>query len=280
MKQKVVFFGSSKYSVIVAKKLHEEFRLFLIVATQKSSPPEKFAVANRINFKIFDKLDDSAIFQIKSYEPDFIVVTDYGKILPVGLLKIPRYDCLNVHYFLLPKYRGPSPAPTAILNGEKITGVTIISMEEGVDTGPIFVQKKYEIKDNDTTDSLLTELNALGTNLVVQTIKNMIKRYLKPREQNHSKATFTKLLRKTDGQINVDNPPPFDKLNKMIRAFYPWPGVWTKFRGSTRGVEAQKIIKLLPGQRIQVEGKKPMSYKDFVNGYPQGKEILGKLGLI
>ena len=196
MKVKIVFFGSSKYSVIVAKKLHEEFGLALIVTTQKFSPPEKFAIENKINFKVFDKLDDNAISQIKSYDPDFIVVDDYGKILPVSLLKIPRYDCLNVHHSLLPKYRGPSPAPSAILNGEKITGVTIISMEEQVDAGPVYVQKKYEIKDNDTTDSLLTELNSLGGDLIAQTIKQYIKEYLKPKRQHHSKATFTKLLHK------------------------------------------------------------------------------------
>ncbi|MEK7186419.1 MAG: methionyl-tRNA formyltransferase [Patescibacteria group bacterium] len=273
MKTKVVFFGSSKYSVIVARKLHEEFRLSLIVTTQKSSPPEKFAIANRINFKVFDKLDDNAISQIKSYEPDFIVVADYGKILPVSLLKIPRYDSLNVHHSLLPKYRGPSPAPSAILNGEKITGVTIISMEELVDAGPVFVQKKYEIKNNDTTDSLLTELNSLGGDLVAQTIKQYIKGDLKPQQQDHSKATLTKLLQKNDGLINFDSPPSPVRIDRMIRAFCPWPGAFFKYKFDNK----EKIIKLLPKNKIQVEGKNPMSYKDFMNGYKEGGNIIKKL---
>lgn len=275
MKLRIVFFGSSKYSVVVSKKLHEEFGLVLIVTTQKDSPPQKFAIENNIESKVFEKLDKNAINQIKSYKPDFIVVADYGKILPKELLSLPRFDCLNVHHSLLPKYRGPSPAPTAILRGEKITGVSIISMQEEVDAGPIFAQKNYKIKDADTTDSLLTELNYLGGELVCQVINNT-KGQQESHAQDNSKATYTKLLNKNDGFIDTENPPPAWEIDKMIRAYFPWPGVFLRYNFDGKW----KILKLLPEKKIQVEGKKPMSYKDFINGYKMGKEILSKLKLI
>ncbi|MBI2031988.1 MAG: hypothetical protein HYT08_05235 [Candidatus Levybacteria bacterium] len=271
---KIIFFGSSKYSVIVAKKLHQEFNLKLVVTTQADSFPVKFAAENNIDHKVVSKFDRETIEQIEKYKPDFNVVADFGKILPEELLKLPKFDSLNVHHSLLPKYRGPSPAPTAILNGEKVTGVSIISMQRGVDQGPVFLQNEYEIKDIDTTDSLLTKLNVLGADLVSKVIKNFENE--KPIPQDESEVTITYLLKRADGFIDIDNPPPPDKLNRMIRAYFPWPNVFFEAKLNGKG----KIIKLLPDKQIQAEGKKPMSYKDFINGYKEGKYLLRKINLI
>src|SRR3989344_905134 len=143
----IVFFGSSKYSTIVEEALEKKFGLKLVVTipdrpsgrTRKltPNPVKEFAVHHKIPFLTFDELNEAEVEEIDKVKPDFLVVADYGKILPSELLEIPKYAPLNVHHSLLPKYRCPSPAPAAILAGDKITGVTIIQMTEDVDAGPI-----------------------------------------------------------------------------------------------------------------------------------------------
>ena len=280
---KIVFFGSSNYVIPVIETIKKNFDLSLVITTEQN-PSTLFlssCIKSKIpNISVSDLSDPTLNSQLSTLNSEIAILADFGLIIPKKVLKIFPRGIINIHPSLLPKYRGPAPVQSAILNGEKITGVSVIRLDDRMDHGPILCQKNEKILPNDTSETLYLRLFKIGSDLIYQTIKQYIKGGLKPQEQDHSKATFTKLLRKSDGQINVDNPPSFDKLNKMIRAFYPWPGVWTKFRGSTRGVEAQKIIKLLPGQKIQVEGKNLMSYKDFINGYQQGKEILKKLDLI
>lgn len=281
---KIVFFGNTKYSVIVAKTLHKAFGLTAVVTIPDRplgrkkiltpSPVKHFAVTNTIPCLTFDKLDESAIAKIGQLQPDFLIVADYGLILPQRLLTVPKYTALNVHHSLLPKYRGPSPAPAAILRDDKISGVTIIQMTDKVDAGPILAQKEYTLKPDETTDSLLTALNSLGGKLVVDVIKNYS--VLTPKSQDESKASMTKHMTKQDGYIDVNNPPSPEQLNRMIRAYYPWPNVWTILR--TKNHELR--TKFLPGQKLQVEGGKPMSIKDFLNGYPKMKDTIGKLGLL
>ncbi|MCL4415564.1 MAG: methionyl-tRNA formyltransferase [Patescibacteria group bacterium] len=269
----IVFFGSSKYSVIVEKALFEKFGLSLVVTIPDKpvgrkqiltpSPVKKFAVDNNIPVLTFDKLDENSLEKIKEYNPDFLVVADYGLILPDKLLELPKYAPLNIHHSLLPKYRGPSPAPTAILNGDEVTGVTVIKMSEQMDTGDILAQEKYELSPNETTDSLLTKLNELGASLVINVIENYEK--IKPVPQDESKAVYTKKMEKKDGYFDITNPPSFEELDKMIRAYYPWPNAWSKIK-----IRNQELrIKFLPNKMIQVEGKNPMNIKDFINGYPE-----------
>lgn len=276
----IVFFGSSKYSAIVEKALHEKFGLSLVVTISDrpvGNPVKQFAQINNIPFITPDKLDQTIINEIKDYKPNFLVVADYGLILPKKLLELPKYAPLNVHHSLLPKYRGPSPAPTAILNGDKTTGVTIIKMTEEVDAGAILAQKEYQLKPDETTDSLLTELNKLGGQLLIKVINKYLKGEIKEVAQNEKDATYTNRMTKQNGFFDLDNPPPPEVLKRMIRAYYPWPSVWTRFKiHDSRFM----ILKFLPNQKLQVEGKNPMSYKDFVNGYKEGKEILQKLKLL
>ncbi len=262
---KIVFFGNTKYSLIGAKIIHSKLELSFIV-TIKNSPVEKFAVEQKIPFLAVDKLDKTIIQQIKSLNPDFLVVEDYGLILPTQLLAVPKFASINIHHSLLPKYRGPSPAPSAILAGEKKSGVTIIHMSDKVDAGDIYVQAEYALKLDETTDSLLTELNLLGGQLAITTIKNILNGNVKYTKQNEKEATHTGYMKKSDGFVDLGNPPDKDELDRMTRAYYPWPGVWTK---TNVNKSSQKIIKFLPNKHIQVEGKREMSYKDFLNGYPK-----------
>ncbi len=269
----VVFFGNTKYSVIVAEILHKKFGLSAVV-TIPNSPVQIFAKDHKIPFIESRRLDNETIKQIAAFSPDFLVVADYGLLLPKELLSLPKYAPLNVHHSLLPKYRGPSPAPTAILNGDKTSGVTIIRMNEALDAGDILSQKKYTLKTDETTETLLTKLNTLGGEIIVSVIEDYAAGKVKSKPQKEKESTFTKRFGKEDGYIDLQNPPPPEKLDRLVRAFYPWPSVWTRLQGETlRG----KIVKFLPQKKIQVEGKKPMSYKDFINGYSEGKNILQKL---
>lgn len=269
---KIVFFGNTKYSLIGAKIIHNELGLSYIV-TIPASPLQLFATNQQIPFLTLEKLGKSITKHIISLKPDFFIVEDYGLILPNELLKIPKYDSLNIHHSLLPKYRGPSPAPFAILAGEKVSGVSIIHMTGKVDAGDIYAQKEYALNFNETTDSLLNTLNLLGGKLVVEVIKDIVKQKANPKKQNEQEATYTKYMQKSDGFIDFLNPPSRQKLDLMIRAYSPWPGVWTKFRIHN----SELRIIFLPENKIQVEGKKPMAHKDFINGYPEGRKLLEKL---
>lgn len=205
---------------------------------------------------------------------DLIVVASYGKILSAEILKAPKYGAINIHPSSLPKYRGPSPIQTQILDGVKESAVTFIKMDEEVDHGPVLKKIPFEILEDDTFQSLAEKAFILASENVVNVIEGYVNKQIDPVPQDHSQATFTKIIKKEDGFINLDNVPSSEVLGKMIRAYYPWPGVWTKFKINSR----EKIVKLLPGKMIQVEGKNPMSYADFINGYRDGRKILGQLG--
>jgi methionyl-tRNA formyltransferase len=283
---KIVFFGNTKYSVIGQEIIHKKFPISLVVTIPdrpfgrkhelKPSPVKQFAQKHNIPILETAKLDEKTVREIRNIgdlegPPDFLIVEDYGLILPESLLEIPRYAALNVHHSLLPKYQGPSPAPSAILNGEKVSGVTIISMTELVDAGDILAQQKYEPTPNETTDSLLEKLNKLGGELVLKVIADFINGKENPIKQDDKQASYTKRLTKQDGYINLKNPPDPVTFDRMTRAFYPWPTVWTKIDG--------KIFKFLPSTilpshstfpfLIQPEGKRALTISEFKNGYPK-----------
>ncbi|MBU3979005.1 methionyl-tRNA formyltransferase [Patescibacteria group bacterium] len=283
-KLKIIFFGSSKYSTIVASSLHRKIGLTAVVTlpdapigrhkTITPNPVKIFAQNNNIPFITADKLDHLTIKKISQFQPDFLVIADYGRILPKELLALPKYAPINIHHSLLPKYRGSSPASSAILAGEKTSGVTIIEMGQKVDAGDILAQKEYILKNNETKESLLTALNTIGSEIIIPVLHEYIQGKIKKIPQDHAKATHTQKTKKTDGFIDINNPPSLEHLDRMIRAYYPWPTTWTKLELSPN---IWKIVKLLPENKIQVEGGKPMTIKDFLNGYPQLKEKLKKL---
>lgn len=255
----IIFFGNTKYSIIGAKIINSTYPIMLFVTIPNS--PVKF-LADDLNIPCIEttRLDNKLLEKVKNLKPDFLIVEDFGLILPKNLLKMPKYAPLNIHHSLLPKYRGPSPAPFAILNGDLISGVTIIKVAEKVDTGDILAQKEYQLAENETTDSLLIKLNELGGELIISVIKKYLEGKENPIPQDESKASYTKRFEKRDGYFDINNPLSQDMLDRMIRAYYPWPGVWTKWRG--------KIVKFLPEGKMQMEGKRVISFKEFLNGYP------------
>jgi methionyl-tRNA formyltransferase len=273
---KIVFFGSFDHIIPVIEVLKKNFDLSLVVTTEKTNGAvPTFCNRNKIPFiSVLNLKDENLKSKILNLKSQIAVVAYFGLIIPGEILSAYPKGIINIHPSLLPKYRGPSPVQAAILNGEKITGVSIMKIDSEVDHGPILGQEKEDILPTDTAQTLYKRLFSKGAQLLLKTIGLYITRGLKPVAQNHSKATYSKTLTRQDGFIDLTSPSlKIENLKLKIRAYYPWPGVWTKTKLNGK----EKIIKLLPDQMIQVEGKKPMSYKDFLNGYLEAKEILDRI---
>lgn len=231
-----------------------------------------------------------AIFEAIS--PDACVVAAYGKILPGWLLAIPRLGCINVHASLLPKYRGAAPINWAIANGERETGVTIMQMDAGMDTGPMLAKRGITIGDEATAPELSSRLAQLGAELLSETLPRIERGEVKPEPQDESSATYAPMLKREDGLI--DWQMSAGEIANRVRAFQPWPGTYTSFRGSrliiwrarqapeaaSHTVEAAAILSIdetamtvacagssaMRVEEVQVEGKRRMSAREFANG--------------
>lgn len=276
----IIFFGSSKFVIPILEVLKSNFDLDLVVTTEKNPTDAvtSYCIKNKIQYLSVSNLSDpnlkSLILNLKS---PVAVLADFGLIIPREILDMFLKGIINIHPSLLPKYRGPTPVQTAILNGEKETGVSIMKLDDKIDHGHILGQEKEKILDTDTAESIYKRLFEKGAYLLIKVLNDYLKDNLSLNAQNHEKATFTKHLIRQDGYIDLQNPPAREIFDRMIKAYYPWPSVWTELRIMNQ----ESRIRLLPEKKIQVEGKKPMSYKDFINGYPKiGKEILTKLGLL
>ena len=230
--------------------------------------------------------------------PDLFIIADFGQIIPKKILEIPKYGSLCLHPSLLPKYRGASPVQFAIINGEKETGVTIIKMDERVDHGPIIAQFKEEIKPDDTSESLYERLFAAGGQVLVTILPAWVEGRIKPRKQDHKQATYTKTLKREGGFIpgkdlraamEGKSLAKAKEIKRKIRAFRPWPSTWTKIQLTTHNSQlTTKRLKLLQAHlespqipntkyqilvldKVQLEGKKPVTWKQFKEGYPEAK---------
>ena len=169
--------------------------------------------------------DPAFLEQLRGQHPELIVVAAYGQILPQGLLDLPRFGCLNVHTSLLPKYRGAAPIQCAILNGDSETGVTIMKMDAGLDTGPILTQVRTPIEELDNAQTLHDRLADLGATLLIQTIPEYVAGRIQPRPQPAEGASYAPKISKEDGRLDWQLPARV--LWNRIRAFTPWPGAFT-----------------------------------------------------
>lgn len=274
----VVFFGSGPYVSPIIDILNKNFDLKLVVTTEKdpSDPVPIFCSKNKIKYiSVVNLSSQSFISQLSSLNCRLAVLAYFGLMIPGKILNIFPLGIINIHPSLLPRYRGPTPVQGAILAGDKITGASIIKLDNKVDHGPILVSIDQSIDTFDTSESLYRKLFKKGADLLIEVLPKYISGELKPVEQDDSKATFTDRLTRETGRIDLDNGPTKEQLDRMIRAYYPWPGVWFK----TKLNNVERIVKLFPGGKIQVEGKKIMQLRDFQNGYPDGRQILSKLSL-
>lgn len=286
---RILFFGTPKIGEIILTSLIANNLSPIAVVTredkpagrgQKETPPPVKILALKSKIPVLQpsKLKENQEFfeKLRALKPDLGIVVAYGRIIPKEVLDIPKHGILNVHPSLLPKYRGASPIQSVILAGEKKTGVTIILLDEKLDHGSILAQKTLKIADNDTSLSLTKKLGELGAKILIEVISKWISGKIKLKEQDHKKATFTKMFKKEDGYIDPKNPPDHQRFQLMVRAFYPWPSAWTRLQISNR---KSLIVKFLPGNLIQLEGKRPLTIKEFLNGYPDAKEVIFKLKL-
>lgn len=255
------------------------------------SPVKKVALGNKIQVLQPEKVKGNQEFikQIKDLQPDLIVAVAYGYILPKEIIDIPKFGIINVHASLLPKYRGASPIQTAILNGDKETGVTIMVIDDKMDTGPMLAQQTIAITAVDNFESLHDKLSQLGAKLLSDTLPKYISGEVKPVAQNESDATYCQILTKEDGKIDWNKSA--EEIERQVRAFTPWPSAWTIWNGKNIKVIKSKVYTVNQDYKVgevfrvneglgvncsqdaleilelQMEGKKPMSSKDFLNGY-------------
>ena len=204
--------------------------------------------------------------KIHELKPDLILVSSYGQMIPKSILDIPKKKSLNLHPSLLPKYRGASPIQTAILNGEKTTGITIMKIDEKMDHGPIIAQQETDIKPDDTYESLESRLSEEITKLLIEILPRYFKNKIKPKIQDEDNATYTKILTRDDGRIDLKEN--VQKIERKVRAFYPWPGTWTEINNQRIKILKVKIKDgFLFLELIQPAGKKPMTGEEFFRGH-------------
>jgi methionyl-tRNA formyltransferase len=278
----IIFFGTPQFVVPVLDALKNNFSVTAVVTTpdQKSgrkqllSPPPVKVSTQKYNLTVIQPKNNASLTSsIINLTSDLFVVAAYGKLIPNDILAIPKHGVINIHPSLLPTYRGPSPVQQAILNGDRETGISFMKLDAQMDHGPLLSQYPYPIQPTDTFETLVTDMFAKSAELLPGVIEDYIANKTKLQPQDDNRATYSKILTKEDGYIDLDNPPSVKKLDGMIRAYYPWPTVWTKTRIKNQEVR----IKFLPNKKLQVEGKNIMSIKDFLNGYPEMKEIIIKL---
>jgi methionyl-tRNA formyltransferase len=305
---RIIFMGTAELSCASLGKIFHDERFSLIaVVTQPDKPkgrelkltpsPVKI-LAEKLMVPVLQPVkarDDKFIAELRELKPDLMVVVAYGQILPQAILDLPSYGCLNVHTSLLPKYRGAAPIQWAIANGEPETGVTIMKMDAGLDTGPVLSTRRTPILPTDDSQSLHDRLAQLGAELLVETIPDYVAGKISPQPQPAEGSTYAAKISKEDGRIDWNWPA--QKIWNRLRAFTPWPGTFTFLPGEPKP-QLLKILKVeiieksgnageilsadksglvvAAGQyalrilELQREGGRRMSTAEFLAGFPLG----------
>ena len=302
MKVRTVFMGTPQFAVTILESLLRSSCQVLAVYTQPDKPAgrgrpvvfppvKKLALERGIPVIQPETFKSSEVVEkLVSFQPELIIVAAFAAILPLELLSLLKFACLNVHPSLLPRHRGPSPVANAILCGDELTGVTIMLMDAGLDTGPILAQEKVEISFMNTTGSLSSKLADVGAKLLLETLPKWLEGELRPQAQDESQATYSRLITSKDAE--VDWHLPAIELWRRVRAYNPWPSCYTWCQGKRLRIleaipcgdlgqgEVGKVIALaeppgvgvVTGQgvlalyQVQLEGRRRMSVDDFVRG--------------
>ena len=255
------------------------------------SPVKQFALERKLSVHQPERLRDGEVrLELEALLPDVCVVAAYGKLLPSELLMVPPFGCINIHPSLLPRYRGPSPVPSAILAGCAVTGVTVMKLDQGMDTGPLLAYSKTVIIPNEKANALILRLFEMGSDLLVKVLAEIEAGKVIFKPQDDARATMTKKLSKEDGLVDWVNTA--EHITRQVRAFHPWPGTFTYWRGKRLKIIdaiAQESAKdgrvgevlgmvedglqivtgngVLEITRLQEEGRKVVSAKQFVAGH-------------
>jgi len=221
------------------------------------SPPPVKVAAQELGIPVIqpEKLRaPEALQQLQAWAPDLIVVAAFGQILRPNVLELPRFGCINIHASLLPRHRGSAPIQAAILAGDTQTGITIMKMDAGVDTGPMLRQRAIPILPQDTGGSLFEKLSALGGELLLETLPGYLSGEITPQPQPETGVTYIGMLKKEDGLLDFTLPAV--ELERKIRAFSPWPGTYLVWNGAPLKIHAAHVQpgSLPPGQRLVLDG--------------------------
>ncbi len=223
-----------------------------------STPVRQVAEDHNIPVLAPEKIRDPAVIdQLRAWRPQIIVVVAYGRILPAAILELAPHGCLNVHYSLLPKYRGAAPAAWAIINGETITGVTTMKLVEKMDAGPIFLQEEVAVAPDETTASLQAKLTPVGARLLLETLQRLKEGSLAPRPQDEAGVSFAPMIKKEDGLIDWSQTASV--LERRVRGFHPWPSAYTYWHGKLLKIHRAKVmakeVAANPGEVVRADGK-------------------------
>ncbi|MAF85601.1 MAG: methionyl-tRNA formyltransferase [Dehalococcoidales bacterium] len=211
--------------------------------------------------------------QLAGFHPDVIAVAAFGQILPQSILDIPSYGCINIHPSLLPRFRGASPVAAAILAGDEFTGVSVMSMDKGLDTGPVLSRAQIPISRQDTTGSLTRKLSLLGAQMLLDVLPRWSRGEITPQPQNEAEATYSATISKGEGEIDWQMSAV--DIWRRVRAYYPWPGCFTRWRGKQlKIIEAEPLPRGKAREAGQVVG---MEGTEVAFGIGAGDGILGVL---
>lgn len=298
---RIIYMGTPDFAVPALQCLWESEHEVAAVVTQPDkakgrsgkmqfTPVKEYAIEKGIPVLQPERVKDEKFFpELEKYQPDVIVVAAFGQILPESILTLPKYGCLNIHASLLPKYRGAAPIQWAVIDGEKETGITIMQMDAGLDTGDILSTCKVALSEDETGGSLFDRLAQMGGPLLLDTLKQVEEGSVTRTPQEHEKHTYAKMLSKELG--NLDFNRPAKELERLIRGLNPWPSAYTRLKGKTlkiwkssvaKGDESRQpgtVIKCGKGillvqckdsalaiEELQLEGKKRMDTDAFLRG--------------
>lgn len=307
---RVIFMGTPDFAVGTLTRLIESKHEVVLAVTQpdkprgrgkevRFSPVKEEALKHGI--EVYQpkqiKIEESVEF-LRKYEPDVIVVVAFGQILSKQILDMPKYGCINVHASLLPKYRGAAPIQWAVLNGDEISGVTTMRMDEGLDTGDIMMKQEVELSKKETAGSLFERLMEIGGELLIKTLIAVEDETISYTPQEHDKATKTRLITKEMGKINFERPAC--EIERLVRGMNPWPSAYCRLDGKNLKIWDCEVISndenidekalntvgyggivgvskknvfvktgdgILKLNEIQLEGKRRMNCEEFLRGY-------------
>jgi methionyl-tRNA formyltransferase len=298
---RIVFMGTPEVAAISLERLLDESDPVVGVVTQPDrptgrgqktipSPVRKLAERHDLPVLVPEKIREPSFFNaLSAWTPEVIVVVAYGRILPRQILELAPHGCVNVHYSLLPKYRGAAPVAWAIIAGEEKSGVTTMQLVEKMDAGPIYLQRELPLAGDETRESLQAKLAPVGADLLSETLAGLKDGTTIPQAQDESKVTYAPILKKEDGLI--DWTMPAEAIERRVRGLTPWPSAFTYLTGNLLKVHGARVVRVeqeaTPGEvlkadkeglwvatgkdvisleQIQMENKKRMTAGEFLNG--------------
>ena len=306
---KIVYMGTPDFSVGPLEKLIKDYEIVAVVTQPdkmvgrkkeiKYSPVKEFAIKNNLKILQPEKIKED-YKEIIDLNPDIIITCAYGQIIPKELLDFPKYGCINIHASLLPKLRGGAPIHKAIINGYDKTGVTIMYMDEKMDSGDIIYQEEIKIENDDNAGSLFDKLSVLGSNMIIKVLPSIINNTNSRIKQDENEVTYAYNITREEEKIDFNKTTK--EIYNKIRGLYPWPVGYSTLEGKKVKIYKSEIgtsekngengeiiniydnaigVKTIDGEikilELQLEGKKKMSVKDYLNGIQDKSTLLKKI---